>query len=100
MSRRNPPDPQNPPDQSPKVYAIAIAYIPAVGLPGIPVGTLVRDAATGRRGTLRDVFPYEPLDARPVPGLPARPPRLLAFIRPVGGGREWTTDPGDVVPLP
>ncbi|MFE2061818.1 hypothetical protein ACFXDH_05365 [Streptomyces sp. NPDC059467] len=75
------------------------ASAPAAGLPGIPVGALVRDIATGRQGALRDVFPYEPLDARPVPGLPARPPRLLAFIRPVGGGHEWTADPGDVVAL-
>ncbi|MFD4507727.1 hypothetical protein [Streptomyces sp. NPDC058457] len=77
----------------------ADAFATATGLPGIPVGSLVRDTATGRQGTLRDVFPYESLDARPVPGVPARPPRLLAFIRPVGGGREWTADPGDVVAL-
>jgi hypothetical protein len=97
VSRRNPPDPQNPLDPSPKVNASA--YTPA-GLPGIPVGTLVRDTATGRQGNLRDVLPYEPPDSRPVPGSVVRPPRVLSFIRPVGGGREWTTDPGDVVPLP
>ncbi|MFE4370983.1 hypothetical protein ACFRMN_22600 [Streptomyces sp. NPDC056835] len=77
----------------------ASAYVPAAGLPGIPVGTLVRDTATGRQGILRDAFPYEPPDSRPVPGSVARPPQLLAFIRPVGGGREWTADLGDVVPL-
>jgi hypothetical protein len=96
VSRRNPLDP------SPKANeeVNASAYTPAAGLPGIPVGTVVRDTATGRHGTLRDVLPYEPPGSRPVPGSVARPPRLLACIRPVGGGREWTTDPGDVVPLP
>ncbi|MFE4546076.1 hypothetical protein [Streptomyces sp. NPDC056785] len=90
--------PRSPSDQSPN--ANVDAYAPATGLPGIPVGVLVRDTATGRQGTLRDMFPYDSLDSRPIPGLLTRPPRLLAFIRTVGGGREWTADPSDVVLLP
>ncbi|WP_416985054.1 hypothetical protein [Streptomyces sp. T028] len=68
---------------------------PPAGLPGIPVGTLVRDRATGREGTLRDVLLYRPADRLPEPE--GRPARRLAFLRPVGGGREWTTEPDQVV---
>jgi hypothetical protein len=61
---------------------------PAAGLPGIPVGTLVRDEATGRTGVLMDACPY------PVrPGWPGSPRVLHAFLRPPGGGTEWTTRP-------
>ncbi|MFF4526556.1 hypothetical protein [Streptomyces bluensis] len=70
---------------------------PPVGLPGIPVGALVRDRATGREGTLRDVLLYRPADE--LPEREGRPARRLAFLRPVGGGREWTTEPDQVVPL-
>lgn len=49
---------------------------------GIPFGTLVRDLATDRVGVLQDVTYL--LDA---------PAQLLAFLRPVGGGREWVTLP-------
>ncbi|MFF9113037.1 hypothetical protein [Streptomyces sp. NPDC014805] len=68
---------------------------PAEGLPGIPVGTLVRDRASGRLGTLRDVLVHRPADE--LPGPDARAGRRLAFLRPVGGGCEWTTDPDQVV---
>ncbi|MFF9040999.1 hypothetical protein ACF090_36680 [Streptomyces sp. NPDC014892] len=69
---------------------------PPVGLPGLPVGALVLDRATGRVGTLRDVVLYLPADV--LPGPDARPARRLAFLRPVGGGREWTTDVDQMVP--
>lgn len=72
------------------------ANTPPVGLPGLPVGSLVRDSATGREGTLRDVLLYRP--AHEPPGPDARPARRLAFLRSVCGGREWTTEPDQVVP--
>ncbi|WP_055548961.1 hypothetical protein [Streptomyces sp. NBRC 110028] len=74
------------------------AYVPPAGLPGMPVGSLVRDGATGREGTLRDVLLYQPAAVRPGPHA-ARPARRLAFLRPVGGGLEWTTEPDQVVPV-
>lgn len=72
------------------------AYAPPAGLPGMPVGSLVRDSATGREGTLRDVLLYQPIDR--LPGPDARPARRLVFLRPVGGGPEWTAEPDQVVP--
>lgn len=74
------------------------AYDPPLGLPGLPVGALVLDRATGRQGTLRDVVLYLP--AGTPPGPDARPARHLAFLRPPGGGREWTTEVDQVVPAP
>lgn len=71
------------------------AYDPPVGLPCLPVGVLVLDRATGREGTLRDVVLYLPADVPPGPD--ARPARRLAFLRLVGGGREWTTEVDQVV---
>ncbi|MGW1780451.1 hypothetical protein ACWCQQ_15100 [Streptomyces sp. NPDC002143] len=70
---------------------------PPAGLPGIPVGSLVRDGAIGREGTLRDVLLYRPADV--LPGPDARPARRLVFLRPVGGGLEWTAEPDQVVPV-
>ncbi|AZQ40373.1 hypothetical protein EJ357_13450 [Streptomyces cyaneochromogenes] len=61
----------------------------------MPVGALVRDRATGREGTLRDVLLYRSAGELPEPE--GRPARRLAFLRPVGGGREWTTEPDQVV---
>lgn len=72
------------------------AYALPAGLPGMPVGSLVRDSATGREGTLRDVLLYQPIDV--LPGPDARPARRLVFLRPVGGGLEWATEPEQVVP--
>lgn len=85
-----PPEPAPPPGP-PKPNA----YDPPVGLPGLPVGVLVLDRATGREGTMRDVLLYLPADV--LPGPDARPARRLAFLRPVGGGREWTTEVDQVV---
>ncbi|MER8236089.1 hypothetical protein [Streptomyces sp. NPDC094049] len=55
------------------------------------IGTPVQDTATGRSGILSDVAPD-----RPEPGDPA--PVSVAWLRPVGGGREWTTDLAFLVP--
>lgn len=45
------------------------------------LGRDVEDTVTGRRGTLRAIAPEgEKL-------------RLVAWLRPLGGGVEWTTDP-------
>ncbi|MFJ7242979.1 hypothetical protein ACIQWB_38505 [Streptomyces olivaceus] len=53
------------------------------------IGQVVEDTATGRTGILRAIAPDT--DA----------PRLLAWLAPVGGGREWTTDPSMLVhPVP
>jgi hypothetical protein len=61
--------------------------------PGIPVGALVRDLATDRVGILRDVLdPGDPYGVHP-----KNATGRLAFLAPVGGGVEWTTDPGRVV---
>ncbi len=81
VSRWNPPDPQNPPAPLPKVDASA--YAPAAGLPGIPVGTLVRDTATGRQGILQNAFVYEPRTAGrtriPSPGRPGCSPSSVRW---------------------
>lgn len=66
--------------------------------PVAAVGKLVRDDETGRVGVLQAVDeawtdPATPLDRR-------RAPQQLAFIRPVAGGREWTTRPEDITPVP
>ncbi|MFD3998946.1 hypothetical protein [Streptomyces sp. NPDC058583] len=45
------------------------------------IGRDVEDTATGRRGTLHAIAPD--LDK----------PGPVAWLRPVGGGTEWTTDP-------
>ncbi|MGW4781464.1 hypothetical protein ACWEPA_33000 [Streptomyces filamentosus] len=47
------------------------------------LGREVEDTVTGRRGILTAVAP-DPADPR------ARP---LAWLRPLGGGTEWTTTP-------
>ncbi|MGW0764128.1 hypothetical protein [Streptomyces sp. NPDC002676] len=46
------------------------------------LGRQVLDAASGRTGILRAIAP-EPNGRR-----------LVAWLRPMGGGCEWTTDPG------
>ncbi|MFC8856840.1 hypothetical protein ACFT5D_27730 [Streptomyces sp. NPDC057144] len=46
------------------------------------LGRVVEDTATGRKGILRAVAPD--IDT----------PRTVAWLAPVGGGREWTTAPG------
>lgn len=45
------------------------------------LGHEVTDSATGRTGVLRAIAPD------------GAPPRLMAWLAPVGGGMEWTTDP-------
>lgn len=45
------------------------------------LGRVVEDTATGRTGTLRAIAPD------------TDNPRPLAWLAPVGGGREWTTAP-------
>ena len=58
-----------------------------------PIGTLVRDRETGRVGVLmaltRDTQPGK----HPGPHSP-----MKAFLRPVGGGIEWSAWPWDVEP--
>jgi hypothetical protein len=62
---------------------------PQQGTEAIPRGTIVRDLDTDRVGVLMDVIDYT---SPALPGPDAQcPGRRLAFIRPVGGGREWTT---------
>lgn len=65
---------------------------PPRGTDDIPVGALVRDLDTGRVGVLQDVrwLATDQVD---------RPP-LRAFLRPVGGGCEWTADPHRITPYP
>ncbi|MET7639697.1 hypothetical protein [Streptomyces sp. NPDC005438] len=48
---------------------------------------LVRDEATGRVGELQAICDYHE------PSRIGATARRLAFIRPLGGGREWTTTP-------
>jgi hypothetical protein len=55
----------------------------------IPVGTTVRDLATGRVGILRAFM--DPGD--PYGNAPRLRTGMLAYLIPVGGGIEWTTDP-------
>ncbi|MFF3196711.1 hypothetical protein [Streptomyces misionensis] len=56
------------------------------------IGREVTDSATGRRGILRAVAPD------------GDDPRPVAWLAPVGGGREWTTalgaltDPAPITP--
>ena len=52
-------------------------------LPGISKGTLALDEATGRTDVYQGVHPVE------------KGPDA-AYLRPVGGGCEWTTEPGNV----
>jgi hypothetical protein len=66
---------------------------PPQGTDTIPRGTLVRDLTTGRVGVLQDVRLYA--DPQLPPGTR---PELSAFLRPVGGGTEWTTDPSRIAP--
>lgn len=56
---------------------------------------LVRDERTGLTGVLQDVCAYQEFGAPQGGPRPVRA-RLLAFIRPQGGGREWTADPAQV----
>jgi hypothetical protein len=68
---------------------------PQQGTETIPRGTLVRDLDTGRVGVLQDVRLYAD------PQLPPNTqPQPTAFLRPQGGGREWTARPGRVRPEP
>ncbi|RZF02923.1 hypothetical protein [Streptomyces albidoflavus] len=53
------------------------------------IGFEVEDTATGTRGILRAVAPDM---SGPAP-LYGRTPRPVAWLRPPGGGQEWTTDP-------
>ncbi|MDJ0340493.1 hypothetical protein QMK19_10775 [Streptomyces sp. H10-C2] len=66
---------------------------PPVVLP--PRGTVVRDLATGRIGTLRAVM--DPGD--PYGNHPEHCTGCLADLLPLGGGREWTTEPDQVITL-
>lgn len=57
-------------------------------------GTAVVDTATGRTGTLGTYLDVgDPNGVRPDLSTGE-----LAFIRPIGGGVEWTTDPDCVEP--
>ena len=69
---------------------------PSQGSGGIPCGAVVRDLDSDRVGVLMDVITYASPD---LPGPDAqRPKRQLAFLRPVGGGREWTIRPDRITP--
>lgn len=60
---------------------------PPRGTEDIPCGALVEDLDSGRVGILQDVTPYVP------PWRGNQRPRPTAFLRPVGGGREWAVPP-------
>ncbi|GAA3161461.1 hypothetical protein GCM10010451_06830 [Streptomyces virens] len=64
------------------------------GTEDIPRGTLVEDPESGRVGVLQDVTAYVP------PWQGDQRPRPTAFVRPVGGGREWTVPPERLRPVP
>jgi hypothetical protein len=66
---------------------------PPRGAEGIPRGTVVLDRVTDRVGVLQDVTPYADLHR------PGQRPQLLAFLRPVGGGREGSTRPDQLLPV-
>ncbi|HZG02172.1 MAG TPA: hypothetical protein VE546_01125 [Streptomyces sp.] len=50
-------------------------------LPGITVGSVVRDLRDGRVGDVMDIHPGR------------------VWLRPLGGGREWDAAPDEVQPL-
>lgn len=68
---------------------------PPRGTEDIPRGALVRDTVSGRVGVLQDVTLY----ANPHPVL-TNHTEAPPFVRPVGGGREWTTLPDKLVREP
>ncbi|WP_156107370.1 hypothetical protein [Streptomyces violaceusniger] len=55
---------------------------------------IVRDKANGRVGELMAVIDY--VDGSQPTHLPRVPVRL-AFIRPLGGGTEWDTNPDNLI---
>lgn len=66
---------------------------PPRGTEEIERGSVVRDVRTGRIGVLQDVTPYM------APYGSDQRPQVLAFLRPLGGGREWTTLPDQLLPV-
>lgn len=70
--------------------------------PRPPLGALVRDELKGRIGVLMAYGAYGSCGAgtdgeepeTPRPGAPT-----LAYLRPEGGGREWTAPPDAIAPL-
>lgn len=54
---------------------------------------VLRDLRTDRVGVLQDVTLYAP------PWRRVQRPELLAFLRPLGAGREWTTPPDQLLPV-
>ncbi|MEV4441150.1 hypothetical protein AB0K09_19435 [Streptomyces sp. NPDC049577] len=57
-----------------------------------PLGTLVYDAESGRDGILMHAGEHEdPYTRRKA---------IVAFLRWERGGREWTTNPANVSPVP
>lgn len=58
------------------------------------LGLVALDAATGRTGILMAVHPAADLDFTDPAGTP-----WVVFLRPPGGGREWTTVPEAVTEL-
>lgn len=64
----------------------------------VRVGQLVRDEASGRVGVLMYCGAWEDPTVKRYGQLPSRVEQL-AFLRPVRGGIEWTTCPGNVTPL-
>jgi hypothetical protein len=70
---------------------------PQQGTDTIPRGTLVRDLDSDRVGVLQDVRLYAP--SYEPPGSTVTP-KLTAFLRPVGGGCEWTARPDRLRPEP
>ena len=61
----------------------------------LTVGQLVRDTETGRVGELMAVTDYT--DASQPTHIRPRVVQRLAFLRPDGGGVEWTTSPNSII---
>jgi hypothetical protein len=57
-----------------------------------PNGTLVRDAATGRVGVLKDTLTLT--------SYATGESVTLSYLAPQEGGREWETDPRNVTVVP
>lgn len=56
-----------------------------------PYGTVVKDKLTGKAGVFMGVELYSPAKSKRA--------ELMAFLRPQGGGKEWTTRPVNVEPV-
>jgi hypothetical protein len=92
------------PESAPKATtaAIAAATTAATEPQRIPPGALVRDEALGQVGVLMAYGAYCDPAGPPAArgsGSPSAGVPTLAYLRPEGGGREWTADPAAITLL-